>query len=795
MLKNYFKTAWRSLWKHPKTTIINLLGLTIGIAASVLIAMWVQNEYSFDRYHKDADRIHRITAVLKLSPQETWVWETSPFNLSETAKKQIPEIEQVTRVTTAYDGLLIDMDGKKLKQENCAYVDEQWFKMFSYDVVEGSVASFNKNTYGMILTESTAKKYFGKADALGKTLKVDSNNYKVEAIIKDNPANSSFQFNILVTNAARLADPKQKKNDLSWGNYTYQTYLKLKPGTDLKKLGKQLTGIQKANQESTGTNYSLIGLKDIHFESDQQNSSLQHGNAKMVKVFAILAILLMVTACINYVNLTTARASIRSKEVSVRKIVGAGKGHLFGQFMAESFIVTALALVAAVAVIELSMPAFNSITDKHFTQPLAGAIAWIILASALFLCTALNGLYPAFMLSSFKPMNVFRGKSLLNIKDAGIRKTLVVIQFSISVVLIISTLVIYMQMRFLSNTDLGYTKSHIFVFTLPWKVMGFDRAKTATMLSAMRNELNQQSSIANVTQASQNIVEMRGGNSGGFDWDGRDPKFEPPMVVLSADENFSAMMKLKMKEGRWFNKSDQHNVILNETAAQVFGLRKPYIGQRFVNRDDTGTVVGVVKDFHYLSLHDKIGPVMIDSHKGNQGSFYIQTRAGNTPQALEAAKLVWEKYVRDEPFVFSFTDDKYNALYRDDQRISTLITLFAGIAILVSSLGLLGLAAFAAQQRIKEIGIRKVLGASVSNIVTLLSTDFVKMVVIASVLAFPVAWWAMDKWLQDFAYRIDITWWVFAVGASAALIIALITVGIEAVRSAVVNPVKSLRSE
>lgn len=765
------------------------------MAASVLITMWVQNEYSFDNYHKDKDRIYRIKAILKISPVETWFWESSSFNLGDFAKKQIPQIEQIARITAAYDGLLINNNGIKLKEEKCAYVDDQWFKMFHYDFVSGGVADFNKNPFSMILTESAAKKYFGKAEAVGRILKIDSVNYKVEAVMKDNPANSSFQFNILIPNEARISTPREKKNDLSWGNYTYQTYFKLKPGADVKTIGNQLTQIQKKNQSGTGSVFSLVALTDIHFESDLQSSSVVHGNRKMVSVFAVLAVLLMVTACINYVNLTTARASVRSKEVSIRKIVGAGKGHLFGQFMAESFIVTALALVAALLVIQLSMPAFNNITDKHFAQPLTSFITWIILLSTLIVCTALNGLYPALMLSSFQPMSVFRGKSLLNIKDAGLRKVLVVIQFSISVVLIISTLVIYLQMSYLRNTDLGYNKSHIFVFSLPWKMLGFDSKKNAALISAVRNDLDQQSSIAGVTQASSNIVEMHGDNSGGFDWDGREPKFNPSFSTLSADVDFNQMMQLKMKGGHWFTNADQHNVILNETAVKAIGLRKPYIGQRFKNRDDSGVVVGVVKDFHYRSLHEKIGSVVIDMHKDNTSSFYIKTQPGNTAQAIKAAQKVWQQYVPEEPFVFSFTDDKYNALYKADERISILITLFAGIAILVSALGLLGLAAFSAQQRVKEIGIRKVLGASVKSIVALLSADFVKMVILASVLAFPIAWWAMDKWLQDFAYRIHISWWVFLIGGVIALVIAMVTISFEAIKSALVNPVKSLRSE
>jgi ABC-type antimicrobial peptide transport system permease subunit len=793
MTKNYFKTAWRSLWKHPKTTIINLIGLTIGITATVLISIWVKNEFSFDNYHPGKENIYRVKTNLRFSPVQTWVWETASYNLGEFAQKQLPQIQQVARLCT--DDLLLEYNGNRIKEKKCAYVDGQWFNMFHYDVIEGGINSFLRDPHSLILTVSTAKKYFGQRESIGKIIRIDTVNYTVQAIIKDNPANSSFQFGIIIPVAARLTTAQGKRDNASWGNYTYQTFFKLKPGSNIDTIANRLTQIQHSNQKKTSAVFSFINLRDIHFENDLQSSWLPHGNRKMVNVFAILAVLLMVTACINYVNLTTARASIRSKEVSIRKIVGAGKPQLFGQFMSESFIVTGLSLIFAIVLIELAMPAFNSITDKNFAQPLGSLGTWQILAATLLLCTALNGIYPAVMLSSFKPMNVFRGKTVLSVNDVGLRKTLVVLQFAISVVLIIATMVIYQQMRYLHNIDLGYNKSHIFTFELPWKTLGFDEKKNTVTLAAIRNDLQQQSAIKQVTQASNDIVEMKGGMSGGFDWAGRDKKFDPPVCALSADINFNTLMQLKMKEGQWFTKADQHNVVLNETAVKELGIRKPVIGQRFVNRDDSGVVIGVVKDFHYLSLHEKIGPLIIDSHPGYQGTFYIQTRTGNTQEALDAAKRVWQKYVAAEPFVFSFIDDKYNGMYQSDERLSTLITFFAGIAILVSALGLLGLAAFAAEQKVKEIGIRKVLGASIKSIVVLLSTDFVKMVLIASVLAFPVAWWAMDKWLQDFAYRIPISWWVFALAGTVALAIALITISIEAVKSAMANPVKSLRSE
>ncbi len=798
MIKNHFKIAWRNLWRHKRMTFINIAGLGIGMAATVLIVIWVQNELSFDSYQPDAESIYRITSNITITKTETWKWESSQYILGTHAGNEIPDVLDVGRLQPHYGELNLHRGTQIITEKQVGYIDDRWFSMFHYNFIQGSADDFFKNPFSLILTESTAKKYFGNSDAIGQILRIDTNNYEVRAIIKDNPANSSFQFNLFIPASVLFLDPQSKKDQLAWGDYNFITFLKLRQGTKTAALADKLTSILRTNRKGDKGNskYSLTGLKDMHFENDVAQSSLVHGNKLIVNIFMVLACLLLATACINYVNLTTARASLRSKEVSVRKIVGAGRVHLFGQFMSESILVSVISLLVAVVLIEIAMPWFRAFTTKDFGNPLDAPVAWIILMATLLMSFLLNGLYPAFLLSSFEPLNVFRGKSMLSFKDSALRRVLVVTQFTISVVLIAGTLVIYRQLNYMEKIDPGYNRSQVFSFDFPWwTIPHFNFDKSAELMKTVKQDLQTQSVTSNVAMASDGFVDFKSSTSGNFDWPGRPKDFEPSFASLSVDADFQRLMQLKLSEGRWFNNdiADRHNVLLNESAVKLIDLHGDPVGQRFINHNDTGVIIGVVKDFHYRSLHDKIGPMII-SQRG-PGGFYIKTASGNNAAAIAAAGKIWKKYFPDSPFEYAFLDDTYNNLYAAEQQQSVLITLFALIAIFISALGLLGLAAFAAEQKEKEIGIRKVLGASVRNIVRLLSVDFVKMVIIASIVALPIAYWAMNKWLQDFAYRISLSWWIFAGAAGIALLIALVTISFQAIKAAVANPVESLRSE
>lgn len=798
MIKNYIKIALRNLWRHKRMTFINISGLSIGIAATALIVLWIQNEFSFDRFQPDAANIYRIKASVSITKTETWQWETSQYILGEHALREIPEVKDLSRLERHYGDLNMHLGDRTISEQQSAYVDDRWFNMFHYDIISGSLEEFTKNPFSLVLTQSAAKRYFGAGEAVGKILRIDTNNYQVRAVVKDYPPNSSFRLNVLLPVTSRLADPREKKNALAWGNYSYQTYLKLRPGANTFAVAAKLQSIMRSNKKDDkgNTRFSLMPLTGIHFETDIMNSTLIHGNRTIVNAFIILAALLLVTACINYVNLTTARASLRSKEVSVRKIVGAGKGQLFGQFMSESLLVSLVSLLFALALIVAVMPWFRTFTDKPFANPLISPAVWIILGGTLLVAFLLNGLYPALLLSSFQPMNVFRGRSLLSFKDTALRRVLVVTQFVISVILITGTLVIYRQMKFIQQMDPGYDRSEVFSFSFPWwSIPHVDFNKGDQLMQTVKQQLQEQSATSNVAMGGSGLVNFTSSGSGGFDWAGRPKTFNPSFAPLGVDQDFGRLMHLQVKSGRWFtgSEADRHNAILNETALNMIGLHGDPIGQRFVHQGDTGVIIGVVKDFHFKSLHDKIGPMVLSLN--NFSGFYVKAAKGNTAAAIAATEKVWKKYFPDAPFDYVFLDDAYNSLYQAEQQQSVLITAFTAIAVFISALGLLGLAAFAAEQKVKEIGIRKVLGATIRDIVALLSADFIILVGIASVIASPVAWWAMNKWLQGFAYRVNLSWWLFAISAGIALLIALITVSVQSAKAALANPVNSLRSE
>jgi ABC-type antimicrobial peptide transport system permease subunit len=797
MFRNYFKTAFRNLWKNKFTSSINLLGLSVGMTAAVFIFLWVQNEVSFDNYHPGKENIYRITNNVQISSTETWVWERSPRPITDFAVKQIPEVEQAVKLLTAYN-LVFSVNNKLFTEKKPSYVESSWFNVFKYDFVQGNALSFSKDPFGVVLTESTAKKYFGNAEAIGQVIKLDTINYTVDGVVKDNPNNSSFQYDLMMQLEGYLSNPKRTNTKNDWNNFNYISFLKLQPSAKKSLVETKLNNIINMNRTTHTDKVSLVGLRDMYFETDLQNSSLPHGNKKTTYIFSLLGLLLLVIACINYVNLTTAKASLRSKEVSVRKIAGAEKKHLFFQFIAESLTISFIALLITLLIIKLCLPVFNSITEKIFVLPLTSITLWKVLIGTLLVATILNGIYPAILLSSFKPLNFFRGRSVLKLRDGMIRKVLVVFQFGLSIALIIGTIVMYRQMKFIQTTNPGYNVSQVASINIPYKVYGsMSDSAAKSFFASMKHELESQSSIASVCTGGEEIVNVGSSSSDNADWDGRDTSYKPTIGILSVDADFQKMFQLQLKEGRWFRSGseDYHNYIINETAEKEFNMHMPTIGQRFTYGGDTGRIIGVVEDFHYKNLHEKIGPFVLANNQGSDSYFFIKTVPGNIQKSLSDAGTVWAHFVPGMPFSYNFLDESFNTLYKSDIKTSMLIFIFSVIAIVISGLGLFALAAFTAEQRTKEIGIRKVLGASVQQITMMLSKDFLRLVIIAIVIAAPIAWWAINKWLMDFAYRINLSLWIFIGAGIIALFIALLSVSIQAIKAAIANPVNSLRSE
>lgn len=795
-----FKNAYRNLIKQKRTLIINLSGLSIGMTVSLLIMIWVINELNYDNYHNKAGQIYRVTNHIKVSPGEVWVWESSPLLYTDMMGKQVPEINQVTKMMSGtWLPLIFEHKGSLLKESNIAYVDSNWFSMFSYKVQSGSLTEFAQNPYGLVLTDAKARKYFGNEDPIGKVLKMDSLYYTVNAVVADNPSNSSFRFDLLSNLTGLMKNEARRKNDESWGNFNYLSFIRLNENSSIKQIESKITGILRKNKEDSTIKSTLVGLKDMHFETGLQNYTFEHTNKQMVTVFLVIAILILLTACINYVNLSTARASMRAKEISIRKINGASNKTLFFQLMLESALVSLAALCITILLVQFFLPYFNQFTENNFSLSLSNWPVLALILGTLAIATLLNGVYPALILTSFKPLQVLRGSSLPAIRDSIFRKALVVTQFTISVTLIACTIIAYLQMQHIQQTDSSYQKEQILKVTVPWFAMkGKSKEEITSFTQNMQQSLMQVPGIKRISQASGSIIDHQSASSGSFDWDGRDKNFNPTIAVLSADAMFPKLFNLEIKEGRWLidgNKADAHACILNETAVKELGIRKPYVGQRFNWNGDTGSIVGVVKDFHFRSMHEKIIPLMIHGRSSWLNTIFMELSPGSIGNQLSAIENKWKALFPKLPFDYSFLDQDFDKLYKTDQKITTLMLLFAIITILVAALGLFGLAAFTAERKIKEIGIRKVLGASVSHIVQLISKEFIVLVGVGIMIATPIAWWVMSKWLNEYAYRINIEVWIFLLAGLTAAAIALFTISIQAIKAAMENPVKNLRSE
>lgn len=775
-----------------------MTGLSIGMTAAILIFIWVQNELSFDSYHADAKNIYRITNYI--SGDKSAGVEGTPYPMGEEAKQKVQGVVAVTRVRQyGVEPAFFNIKGEFFREDNAAYIDAEWFNVFNYDFIYGNAASFNSSPYSVALTESKAKKYFGNGNPVGRSVRIDTIDYTVQAVIKDNPANSSFHYDVLFPYAVRALNARNRNNDAQWGNYGYVTFLKLLPATDPAKVADVLKNIINTARQTTKAEVGLLPLSAIHFEKIGF-SRLQHGNMRMVYVFAALGILVLAIACINYMNLTTARASVRMKEVSVKKIMGAERKHLFLQFVVESALISLISLLVAAVLLKLSLPWFNNFTERQFILSDSFPTVVIIFTGTFILSLFLTSIYPALLLSSFNPISGFRGRSIFKMKDVVLRKSLVVVQFTVSIVLIVGTICIYRQMQFIQEQNTSYNKSQLFTFTVPFRLIrDLESKEKETLTSGIKQSLLNESSIANVSLMGQeSVVDMQNQSSGSNDWIGRPEDFRPFIAFFDVDTSFNTMLNLQVKEGRWFlpnNQAERHNVILNETAVAEFGLKEPIAGQYFVSQSDTGVIAGVVKDFYYKSMHEKIGPVVFRIGQENNNSFLVQTAPARAVQAKDAAEKVWKRFFPSEPFSFSFTDEEFENIYRTDHKASVLVLIFSLLTILISCLGLYGLAAFTAEHRRKEIGIRKVLGASIAGIVGLLSKDFLKLVFIAILIASPVAWWAMNKWLEEFAYRINIGWWMFAAAGAIALVIAFFSIGFRSASAASSNPVKALRTE
>ena len=809
MIRNYLKIAFRNLTKYKFISFINLFGLTLGLICCLLIFIFILHELSYDKYHPNADRVYRVTR--RFSNPETGALS---LHLSTVAppfgpllQNDFKEIENMTRLlqngTTA-----IRYNDKMLNEPDVYFADDKFFDFFKADVLQGNPQKALAAPYSVMMTDETAKKYFGNEDPMNKVIRVNFGNYfdfKVTGIYKPLSSNTHFHpdmmlsFNTLKDTLIYGAENLRT----NWGNNSFFTYLRLPEGYDPKKLEVQFPAFLNRHMNEGGpikpsqwTSLSLQKLTDIHLTSHTDYEAEENGDIKRVYIFSAIALFILLIACINYMNLSTARSTLRAREIGIRKTVGAQRKEIMAQFLSESVLVSWIAMLLAFAFSWLLIPWLNDISGQQLS--ISVLMEWYIILPILlvpFVVGILSGLYPALFMSYFQPVKVLKGFLRTGGGNISFRKVLVTLQFAISIILIICTAIVFSQMKYMQNKSLGFDKEQI--ITLPYVTELNDK------YDAFRTELLASSSIKNAGRSSRiptgRLLDAMGSKM--MRGDSLAP-VNADIKYVAADQDFISTYGVKVLAGRGFSRefgSDTSAFLINEASVTVLGLKsnEDAIGKDFGYGGRTGKIIGVFNDFHFESMHQKIVPLvlLVPRNANNFGRISIKVAGANAAAALAHIEKTWKNFLPETPYQYTFLDENFARLYKAEERQKTLFTTFACIAIFIACLGLFGLSAFTISQRIKEIGIRKVLGASVSTIVTLLSKDFLKLVIISAIIAFPIAWFAMSKWLQDFAYRIDMPWWVFLAAGIIAALIALLTISFQAIKAAIANPVKSLRTE
>ncbi len=800
MLKNYFKTAIRNLKRQKVYAAINIAGLSVGLACCILIVLYVHFELSYDRYHQNADRIYRIIEIAKEEGKIDYS-STAPAPLAPALAAEFPEIRHAVRFfhPSWIEKWRISVEDKIFFEDNVFFADPPALEVFSFPLIQGNSRDALKEPNTVVITEEMARKYFGSSNPLGKTLLVNSAETKVTGIARNVPPNSHFRFDLLVS-FSTLGHPSFRNfvYDMltNWRSHNFYTYLLLGKESSSLELQKKFVPFleRQLNVKISGFELYLQPLKDIHLHSKNFSYEITSTNSDIayVYIFSAIALFVLVIACINYINLSTARSTNRAREVGTRKIVGASRLELIKQFLGESVALLFLALCFALVLVSFFLPALNSLTGSNFTIGFKNliSIAGLLLAAALVLGAA-AGIYPALFLSTFHPLNILRGNLLAGLKKAHFRRILVVVQFAISIILVIGTMAIKDQLKYCMNKDLGFDKEHVVVIPVR-------EGKTVMEFDSLRNKLLQHPEIMNVARCSSlpgKTIGLRGFLPEGNKWS--------PRYSMFVDYDFIPTLGMEIVEGRNFSREFSTDLddayIVNEAAVKEFGWDSA-VGKRLFWAGDSnknGEVIGVVKDFHFKSLHQKIEPFILHMLYPGQGFNYIAVRI-NTQTIfglLDAIRKDWQEFNPRIPFEIFFLDENLDRLYASEKRMLKVSGIFTFLAIFIACLGLFGLASYLAEQRTKEIGIRKVLGASTGSIIILLSKEFTKLVIISNIIAWPLAYYTMNKWLQDFAYRISLGVETFLLAGVLAFVIVLFSVGYQSVKTALAIPVKALRYE
>ncbi|MDB5013141.1 MAG: FtsX-like permease family protein [Daejeonella sp.] len=792
MVKHYLLVAIRTLTRNKAFTAINLLGLALSLSCSLLIMLWVQDERNIDAFHKNGKDLYQVYERQYFDGKVEANYFTQGL-LADELKKAIPEVKCAVGMDYASSpGTMSTLKaGEKVNKMQGFYTGADFFKMFSYPLISGNIKNALNTPDGIAISRKMADQFFGGAEkAMGKTILYENKeNLKVTAVFENLTSKSSQQFDFLRSWVAFVKENNWVNN---WGNTSPSTMVQLRQDADPIVVEAKIKEFIQKYIPKINSSYTELGLQpypEKYLNATFKDGKIDGGRIEYVKLFSIVAVFILLISCINFMNLSTARAAKRAKEVGVRKVVGASRSLLAKQFILEALLLTFFSVMIAVLLVMVFLPAFNNLTGKYLVLPFEQPVFWVALVALLVITGFIAGSYPAIFLSSLNPIKVLKGSLMLTAGTTFLRKGLVVFQFSLSIIFIIGMIVTYRQMNYIQSKNLGYDRENLVYIPLEGELI--------KKYELFAQEAINMPGIVSISQMRENPT-MIGHHIGDVGWPGKDPTLTTSFANTAVDYDFAKTMNLKLKAGREFFKefkADSTNYLLNETAVKKMGLQNA-VGKRVSWGNKEGEVVGVLKDFHFNSMHQTIEPLIIRLDTKKQwGTILVRTEKGKTKEALVNLQKVCNFINPAFPFTYQFSDQEYTKLYKSEQVVSLLSNYFAFLAIFISCLGLLGLAMFTARQRIKEIGVRKVLGASVTDIVTLLTASFLKPVALAMIIAFPVSWYIINKWLQDFAYKIDISWWIFAIAGLLTILIALITVGYQAIKAALGNPVKNLRTE
>ena len=802
MLSNYLKIALRSLRKHRVVSFINIFGLAVGLACGLLIFLFVRDEWSYDRFNANADRTYRIVKDFVNDDGSRLPDATTPPALAPAMLHEIPEVEQATRIFPSWGGkYLIRYGEKSFTEDRLFRVDSNFFDVFSMLFLEGGAATAFHELNSIVITQTIARKYFGAQDPLGKVLRTDAGDLKVTGVVKDVPDPAHFHFDFLISTAKFGG-----QIDNQWGWYNFYTYVRLKPHTAIGPVVAKVQALYHKNDKEGKNIFYAQALTDIHLRSDLKWEIEPNGNALYIYVFSIIGLFVIAIACVNYINLSTAKASLRAKEIGVRKVTGALRGGLIRQFLTESVLTVALSFVLALALAELLLPVINLLVQKNLSLGVLVEPIWLaVIFASLLIIGLVAGIYPALYLSGIKPVLVLKGQGYTGRPVFDLRKALVIFQFTISVALIAGTVVMVQQIHYVQNAKLGLNKDQVMIIDDAGNLSRSDRE---TMLGKLA-KINGVSKAATANGVLGGLnwttsLNLKGSTNGQL------------VNFLGISYDYLDVLGIHIKEGRNFSAaypSDTPSngvagqtsriagsIILNETAVRDLGIHEPVVGQLVQSGKNNDTIyyrkiIGVTEDFHFASFKMAIKPFAFLLNNDWQDNFTVKVAPAGLDHTIAQIGTEWKRFSPDRPFHYSFLDEAFSKHYQSDQRFNEVVLYLTILAIGIGCMGLFGLTAFMIERRTKEIGVRKVVGASATGIVVLLSRDFIRLVLLAVLIATPIAWFALNKWLGNFAYRISIQWWVFALAGLAAVFIALATVSFQAIGAAVANPVKSLRSE